>query len=201
MTERPAPYNPGSEKLSQPWHRPRLLNRLSMVDLVVFDVDGTLTDGTIGVTSAGGVNGRLLLFNTRDGHGFGALKKAGIPVAWCTTNPTDAIRSRFQALGLDYLIQGREDKKTAIEELGIPWNRIAYMGDDLADLVPMRLALVSAAPRDAHKVALEQATWVSDYRGGRGAARQLCDLILEAKGFDLFIDTAAGTAEYRKVDF
>jgi len=187
MSEPAAPYN---MRLSPQ----EIEHRLAQISLVVFDVDGTLTDGRIGYVGTE----RALLFHTHDGHGIRSLIETGAAmVAWCTTNRTMSIRDRARALKVTYLMQNVEDehgvvnKKAAIEAAtNIPWERIAYMGDDLIDVPSMRLAAVAAAPADARPEALMVADWVSLKGGGRGAARDFCDLILQAKGFAPYVDQA-----------
>jgi len=188
MTEPAAPYN---MRLSPQ----EIERRLASISLVVFDVDGVLTDGRIGYVGTE----RALFFHTHDGHGIRSLIETGaVMVAWCTTNRTMSIRDRAHALKVTHLIQGREDKKAAIEEIGIPWERIAYMGDDLIDVPSMRLATVAAAPANAQPSTLMVASWVSDKSGGAGAAREFCDLILQAKGYRIFVDTEKGLCEWRR---
>ena len=180
MSEPAAPY---TTRLSPQ----EIDRRLASINLVIFDVDGVLTDGRIGYVGTE----RALFFHTHDGHGIRSLIETGaVMVAWCTTNRTMCIRDRAHALKVTHLIQNREDKKAAIEELGIPWERIAYMGDDLIDVPSMRLAAVAAAPADARPEALQVADWVSVKGGGRGAARDFCDLVLQAKGFAPHVDQA-----------
>lgn len=191
MTETAAPYRlrakPSPQELEQ---------RLSGISLVVFDVDGTLTDGRIGYVGAE----RALFFSTHDGHGIRILIETGaVMVGWCTTNKMLAIRDRAHALKVTFLMQGREDKKAAVEETGIPWERIAYMGDDLIDLPCMRLAAVAAAPKNARPEAIASADWVSrHHNGGYGAAREFCDLILRAKGYEIYLDEVKGTCEWKR---
>ena len=191
MTETAAPYRlrakPSPQELEQ---------RLASISLVVFDVDGVLTDGRIGYVGAE----RALFFHTHDGHGIRTLIETGaVMVGWCTTNKMIAIRDRAHALKVTFLMQGREDKKAAVEETGIPWERIAYMGDDLIDLPCMRLAAVSAAPQNARPEVLMHTDWVSLKQGGYGAAREFCDLILRAKGYEIYLDEVKGTCEWRKM--
>ncbi len=156
--------------------------RLRRAALVAFDVDGTLTSGQIGFV--GGE--RALFFSSHDGHGIASLLKAGIAVAWVTTNRTMAVRDRAVSLGVTYLIQGREDKKAAIEELKIPWEQIVVVGDDMNDVPAMLAAGVAFAVANAQMPAKWAAHRTLDLPGGHGAAREVCDFVLQAKGYEIY---------------
>lgn len=191
MSVDPVPYN--ARRLDDR----ELAERLAEIELAVFDVDGTLTDGTLGYC---GTTDRILLFNTLDGHGLRALVDAkAVQVGWCTTNKAGSIRTRFEALHGTYLVQGREDKAKAIEEWGVPWNKILYMGDDLNDMVPIMKAHISVAPASAVPEILRLAHVVTKKDGGRGAAREVCDMILSAKGFGPVVNVETQTVEWKRV--
>lgn len=183
MTETKQAYNSG--RLSHD----DVLDRLRGISLMAFDVDGTLTDGRIGFVGTD----RALFFNTKDGHGIRSIREAGIEVAFVTANKSNAVEDRAKSLRVTYRLIGREDKKAAVEELGIPWAQIAYMGDDMNDLACMRSAAVSFAPADAHKIAAAIANYQTAASGGMGAAREVCDLILQAKDFGLYMDDDLGS--------
>ena len=159
--------------------------RLAAVTLVAFDVDGTLTDGRIGFVGAGG--DRCLFFHTHDGHGIRYLREAGVSIAWVTANRFMGVTERAKSLRVLYLIQGRQDKKTALEELGIPWEQIAYVGDDENDVPSMLAASVAFSPANATKPAAVASHVRLERAGGNGAAREVCDMILRAKGFAPFV--------------
>ena len=162
-----------------------LVARLAAVTLVAFDVDGTLTDGRIGFVGSGG--DRCLFFHTHDGHGMRNLREAGLSVAWVTANKFMGVTHRAKSLRILYLIQGREDKKTALEELGIQWAQIAFVGDDENDVPAMLAASVAFAPANATDPARFAAHVRLERAGGAGAAREVCDLILRAKGLAPFV--------------
>lgn len=177
MTETAVPYRARKLLLDD------LMHRLAAVTLVAFDVDGTLTDGRIGIVGTGD---RVLFFNSHDGHGIASLRTAKVDVAFVTANRSNAVADRADRLGVLYRILGRDDKKAALEEIGVPWNRIAYVGDDLNDIGPMLSAGVAFAVANARPEALAAAHHILNLPGGMGAAREVCDLILRAKGYEVF---------------
>ncbi len=162
---------------------PELLLRAQGVKVVFFDVDGVLTDGGLYLSEAGE---SLKRFNTLDGHGLKLLQKAGITPAVITGRDSPALRARLQALGIAHAHFGTEDKRPAAEitlkALGLDWAAAAAMGDDWPDLPVMRRAALACAPPNAHAEVLAQAQVVTQARGGHGAARELCDLLLVASG-------------------
>ncbi len=162
---------------------PELLLRAQNLRVVFFDVDGVLTDGGIFISEQGETIKR---FSTLDGHGLKLLQKAGITPAIITGRDSPALRARLQALGITHAHFGTEDKRPAAEatlkSLGLDWPAAAAMGDDWPDLPVMRRAAFSCAPPHAHAEVLALAHHVTRARGGHGAARELCDLILVAGG-------------------
>lgn len=153
------------------------------VDVLVLDVDGVLTDGTLYY----GPEGELLkAFHVRDGLGIKLLRSEGVEVCVITAKVGAPLQRRLEALGIEHAFTGREDKLTALlgleSELGIDPARIAYVGDDLPDLPPMRRVGLPIAVADAHHRALEAAAWTTDRAGGRGAVREVADALLEARG-------------------
>ncbi len=166
--------------------------RYQAVTLVAFDVDGTLTDGRIGFVGTE----RAIFFNTHDGHGIRSLREAGFSTAFVTANRSNGVVERAKSLRVLYQIIGREDKKAALEELGIPWAQIAYVGDDMNDVACMMAAALSFAPADAQLPAKLAAHRVLELPGGQGAAREVCDLILRAKGYEVYV--SPDRCEWRK---
>jgi 3-deoxy-D-manno-octulosonate 8-phosphate phosphatase (KDO 8-P phosphatase) len=160
-----------------------LETRATRVRLLALDVDGVLTDGLLYY----GNNGEeLKAFNIKDGLGIKLLQKAGVKVAIITGRQSDIVSRRARELGIDDVVQGREDKHQALLELcqrhQLSMQECAYMGDDLPDLAAivaaglgMTVANASAAVRDA-------ADWCSVYDGGRGAVREACEFILSTRG-------------------
>jgi len=162
---------------------PELLLKAQGVQVAFFDVDGVLTDGGLYMTEQGETIKR---FNTLDGHGLKMLQKAGITPAVITGRDSLALRARLQALGITHGHFGIEDKVPAAEitlqALGLDWTSAAAIGDDWPDLPVMRRAVFSCAPPDAHVEVRARAHHVTQARGGHGAAREFCDLLLVASG-------------------
>ena len=162
---------------------PELLLHAQPVRVAFFDVDGVLTDGGLYMSEDGEI---LKRFNTLDGHGIKLLQKAGITPAIITGRDSPALRARLLALGITHAHFGTEDKRPAAEStlraLGLDWAAAAAMGDDWPDLPVMRRAAFSCAPVNAHVEVKSQAHYVTQARGGHGAVRELCDLLLVATG-------------------
>lgn len=161
----------------------RITEKARAVRLLVLDVDGVLTDGRLYFSEDGQ---ELKTFDTQDGHGIKMLQQAGILCAIITGRNTQLVARRAANLGIKHLLQGREDKGVALsalsQELAIPLDEIAYMGDDWPDLPAIRAAGLGVAVANAHQEVRRHADLVTTARGGRGAVREVCDLILEAQG-------------------
>lgn len=162
---------------------PELLLQAQDVRVAFFDVDGVLTDGGLYFTESGET---LKRFNTLDGHGLKLLQKAGITPAVITGRDSAPLRLRLKALGVVHAIFGTEDKRPAAEQilaqLGLDWSQAAAMGDDWPDLPVMRRCAFACAPANAHLEVRQMAHHVTTARGGEGAAREFCDLLLVASG-------------------
>lgn len=162
---------------------PEILLRAQAVRIVFFDVDGVLTDGGLLYTEAGET---LKRFHTLDGHGLKLLQKAGITPAVITGRNSAPLRTRLQALGVVHAVYGTEDKAPAavqiLASLGLQWQDAAAMGDDWPDLPLLTRAAFAAAPAQAHAEVLARADYVTRQPGGAGAVRELCDLLLQARG-------------------
>ncbi|MGI9275015.1 MAG: KdsC family phosphatase [Endozoicomonas sp.] len=162
----------------------QLLNdAAAKVRLVIFDVDGVLTDGRLMF----GENGEALkVFNTLDGHGIKMLGQAGIKTAIISGRRSAFVEKRAADLEMDFLYQGREDKINALNELlaeeKFEMQEIAYLGDDLPDLPVIRRVGLGCAVANAHPFVREHAHGVTSNSGGQGAAREFCDFILAAQG-------------------
>ncbi|MFU8830838.1 MAG: KdsC family phosphatase [Wenzhouxiangella sp.] len=158
-----------------------LREKASGIRLAVFDVDGVMTDGRL-YLSDDGIESKT--FHTRDGLGLKALMGHGIIVAVITARRSNVVSRRMAELGIEHLMQGREDKKAAIETLietlEVAPEQVAYTGDDLVDWPAMRLCGLKCAPADAVAWIRERADFVSQQPGGRGAVREVCELILAA---------------------
>ena len=162
---------------------PELLLRAQGIRVAFFDVDGVLTDGGLYISEAGET---LKRFHTLDGHGLKLLQRAGITPAVVTGRDSPALRVRLKALGISHVHYGTEDKRPAAEQtlktLGLDWTRAAVIGDDWPDLSMMQRCAFSCAPANAHAQARAMAHHVTSARGGNGAAREFCDLLLMASG-------------------
>ncbi|MDP3701187.1 MAG: HAD hydrolase family protein [Hylemonella sp.] len=162
---------------------PELLLQAQGIRVAFFDVDGVLTDGGLYIGEAGET---LKRFNTLDGHGLKLLQRAGITPAVITGRDSPALRVRLKALGISHVHYGTEDKRPAAEQtlqaLGLEWAQAAAIGDDWPDLPVMQRCAFAGAPAHAHAEALARADYVTKARGGAGAAREFCDLLLVASG-------------------
>lgn len=167
---------------------PQLQERARHIKLLMLDVDGVLTDGKLYFSNSGD---ELKTFCTLDGHGIKLLQNSGVRVGIITGRKSELVAKRARDLGVTVLLQGREDKWTALNELldnpelfehkPAPEN-IAFMGDDWPDLAVMsRVGLALTVP-NAHSSVAEHAHWQSQRRGGEGAVREACDMIMHAQG-------------------
>jgi len=161
---------------------PSVRARLQRLKLMVFDVDGVLTDGGLWYTEHGET---LKRFHALDGHGLKMLTVSGIQVALVTGRESPIIARRAAELGLGAVMQNVRDKGAVLTELltrfGVALEQTGFMGDDLIDLPAMQRAGFSASVPDAPAYITQAAHWVSERRGGHGAARECCDLILAAQ--------------------
>lgn len=159
-----------------------LLALASRIELVVFDVDGVLTDGRLYMGNDGT---EFKAFHVRDGHGFKLLREAGIKVAALSGRRSSAVSRRLEELQVDMHRQGCQHKDRDLIELlqhfGVDGQTVAYLGDDVIDLPAMRLAGLPVAVADAHPRVHAAARWITTLAGGCGAARELCDLIMDAR--------------------
>lgn len=162
---------------------PALLLLAQGVKVAFFDVDGVLTDGGLLFSESGETMKR---FNTLDGHGLKMLQKGGITPVVITGRDSAPLRTRLQALGIVHAHFGTEDKLPAAEQslqaLGLDWTQAAAMGDDWPDLPVMRHSALACAPVNAHIEVLAVSHYVTKLRGGEGAVREFCDLLLVASG-------------------
>ena len=160
-----------------------ILERAAQIDMVIFDVDGVLTDGRLFFGDDGE---QYKAFHSRDGHGMKMLKQAGIPLAVITGRESRVVTHRMEELGIEHVYQGCKDKlpffQSLCDQLDLDPARIAYMGDDVVDLPVMTRVGFAATVADAHPLAKRHAHWIAEHGGGQGAARDLCELILEARG-------------------
>ncbi|MCK5919220.1 MAG: 3-deoxy-manno-octulosonate-8-phosphatase KdsC [Cocleimonas sp.] len=155
------------------------------IKLVIFDVDGVLTNGTLFYDNN---EEEYKAFNAKDGHGLRMLEKAGIAVAIITGRQSELVNHRAANLNLSphMIYQGYSDKRIAFKDLlektKLSPEKIAYVGDDVIDLPVMSKVGLPIAVQDAHWFVLKHADWVSQQRGGCGAVREVCEMLLEAQG-------------------
>jgi 3-deoxy-D-manno-octulosonate 8-phosphate phosphatase (KDO 8-P phosphatase) len=160
-----------------------LLARAAGIRLVAFDVDGTLTDGRLWY----GEDGReTKVFHVHDGLGLKRLQANGVQVAFVTARISHPVALRAEELEIAHVYQGQGDKRTCLlqllEALELAPEQAAFVGDDLPDLPPMRVAGLAVAVANAHPWVAEAAHWQTRLAGGMGAAREVCDLVLHAQG-------------------
>jgi len=170
--------------------------RAARVRLVVFDVDGVLTDGSLFIDADGR---EIKAFHSRDGHGMKMLQQSGVDIAIITGRTSDVVEHRMKSLGVKYVYQGQEEKLPAFLELMAKLNlepeQAAYVGDDVVDLPVMCRVGLAVAVQDAHALVCQHAHWQTSEPGGRGAARAVCELIMAAQGsldasLQSYIDTS-----------
>ena len=160
-----------------------LLLELQQIRLLAMDVDGVLTDGSLNI----GAEGELFkAFNAKDGMGISLAMRNGLEIALITGRRSEIIHRRAEELGITLLYEGVKDKALQLKQIaaerGISLDEIAYMGDDLNDLPAMVQEGISFAPADAAKDVLKAVNAVASCNGGRGAVREIIELILEAQG-------------------
>lgn len=161
----------------------QIIERAKKIRLLVLDVDGVLSDGKLIFSNTGD---ELKTFSTLDGQGIKMLQRCGIDVGIITGRSSQIVANRAQNLGITRVIQGREDKLTALGELlngsDTPLEHIAYMGDDLPDLAVIRKVGLGLTPANGHWSVKAHAHWQTQLAGGEGAVREACDLILMSQG-------------------
>jgi 3-deoxy-D-manno-octulosonate 8-phosphate phosphatase (KDO 8-P phosphatase) len=159
-----------------------MTKKAAAIRLLVLDVDGVLTDGRLYYSASGET---MKVFNVRDGYGIKRLAQAGIEVAVITGRRSPITATRCRELGIRHVSQGIADKlarfKVILKRLGIPASATACVGDDTIDVGMMQAAGLSFAPADAHEDAKRAADFVTKREGGRGAVREVCDLLLAAR--------------------
>ncbi len=152
------------------------------IRLVILDVDGVLTDGSI---ILGKDEQELKIFNSRDGQGIHMLRACGIDVAIITKRLSAAVEKRGKELHIEHVYQGQHDKRIPyaklLEKLHYTIDQVAYIGDDLVDLPLIRCSAIGATVADAPEIIREHADWISQYPGGRGAVREFADLLMQTQ--------------------
>ncbi len=157
--------------------------KAATIQLVIFDIDGVLTDGSLFLGDDGQ---QYKAFNSKDGHGLKMLQQSGTPVAIITAKQSNVVKIRMDELGVKHVYQGQIHKVDALEkimdDLSVKPEHIAYVGDDVIDLPVMVRVGLPIAVADAHNFVKRHALWVTTHKGGRGAAREVCEAILQGQG-------------------
>ncbi|VUD59973.1 3-deoxy-D-manno-octulosonate 8-phosphate phosphatase KdsC [Thalassocella blandensis] len=152
------------------------------IRMLLLDVDGVLTDGKLYFNNDA-VESKT--FNTLDGHGIKMLQASGVRVGIITGRTSKLVEKRASDLGITLLVQGREDKYTALQEIlsseTVDLEHIAFMGDDYPDLTVMTRVGLSLTVPNAHAEVIKRSHWQSQNAGGHGAVREACDLIMKAQ--------------------
>ena len=157
--------------------------KLKDIRLLLLDVDGVLTDGSIIYNDGGG---ETKVFNAKDGLGLRLVIRAGIKVGFVTGRKSNALHHRCRDLGIELMYDGVQHKARLLDEIveqtGVSAEATAFIGDDIPDLSMMRRVGLSIAVADAHEFVRRNADWVTSAAGGRGAVREVCDALLKATG-------------------
>ncbi len=159
------------------------MNLARNIQLIIFDVDGVLTNGTLFFDNQGE---EYKAFNSKDGHGLRMLLECGLQAAIITGRRSSLVEHRMRDLGIEMVFQGYRDKRPAftelIEQTGLQPQQVAYMGDDVVDLPIMTQVGMAIAVNDAHPFVLQHADYVTEKAGGCGAAREAIEFVLQAQG-------------------
>ena len=152
------------------------------IKMVIFDVDGVLTDGSLFLGDDGQ---EYKAFNSKDGHGMKMLQNSGVQIAIITGRTSEVVRIRMESLGIQHVYQGIHDKRTAYtalkQSIGLADQQIAYVGDDVVDLPVMSQVGLAISVADAHPLVNQHAHWTTTKAGGQGAAREVCELLMDAQ--------------------
>ncbi len=160
-----------------------ILQKAANIKLVIFDVDGVLTDGSLFIGDDGQ---EYKAFHSKDGHGMRMLQDSGVDIAIITGRVSKVVEHRAKDLGIRHVYQGKRDKLPAYKELmqhvGLQDEEVAYVGDDVVDLPVMCRVGLAICVQDAHPFVKQHAHWITEHNGGRGAGRDVCEMIMQAKG-------------------
>lgn len=160
-----------------------ILDKAKNIEWVILDVDGVMTDGSLFIGDDGQ---EYKAFNSLDGHGLRMLQESGISVAIITGRQSQVVNHRMEDLGITTIYQGYRDKTPAYESLlkdkNIHNDNVAYVGDDVVDLPIMSRVGLPIAVQNAHPFVKKHATWVTEASGGRGAVREVCEMIMQSRG-------------------
>ena len=160
-----------------------VMEKAAKIRLLIFDVDGVLTDGRLYLGDDGQ---EYKAFYSKDGLGMKLLQRSGVEIGIITARTSEVVRLRMESLGIRHVYQGQEEKLPAFEELRarlqLAPEEIAYVGDDLVDLPIMRRVGLALTVQDAYQEMVQHSDWQTRLPGGLGAAREVCDLLLTAQG-------------------
>lgn len=159
-----------------------IYHKAKNIKLFVCDIDGVFSDGRIYLGNDGE---ELKAFHTKDGYGIKALGASGVDVAVITGRQSNIVQTRMTALNVKHIIQGEENKlpalKALIEKYQLTAEQVAYIGDDMPDYPCMEYVGLSIAVNDAHPAILSLADHVTTIKGGFGAVREICDIIMQSQ--------------------
>lgn len=160
-----------------------LQQRLEKIKLLILDVDGVMTDGGLTIGDDGQ---EYKTFHSHDGLGMKLLKASGVNVAIITGRTSNVVKQRAESTGVAHFYQGADNKLVAFNDLleksGLQAEQCGFMGDDVVDLPPMRKSGLAIAVPDSPDLLLQYAHYVTKKSGGRGAVREVCELIMQAQG-------------------
>lgn len=160
-----------------------IIEKAKLIRLVIFDVDGVLTDGSLFYGDDGQ---EYKAFHSRDGHGMNMLQNSGVEIGIITGRTSSVVNHRMKNLNISHIYQGQSDKLPAfeslMEKLDLRPEQIAYVGDDIVDLPIMLRVGLAISVADGHPLAKQHAHWTTSKSGGRGAAREVCEFVMEAQG-------------------
>ena len=160
-----------------------MIEAAKLIRLVIFDVDGVLTDGNLYFSDTGQEH---KAFNVRDGLGMVMLQKSGVIIGIITAKKSEIVANRMQKLGIKHVFQGQTDKLVAFEqlreELQLDYQQVAYVGDDILDIPVMTKVGLAIAVADADKLVVKNSHWQTQAAGGKGAAREVCELVMQSQG-------------------
>ncbi len=161
---------------------PKLLAVAKKIKLLILDVDGVLTDGTLQYTKDGE---KIKNFNAKDGLGIRMLQESGVEVAVITARKSPAVEKRMNDLKINHFYTGYDNKIEAfndlLKNLSIHPDSIAYAGDDVLDIPVMRLVALPVTVADAHFFAKQHSKWITSANGGHGAVREIADALIASK--------------------
>jgi 3-deoxy-D-manno-octulosonate 8-phosphate phosphatase (KDO 8-P phosphatase) len=158
-------------------------DRLSKIRILILDVDGVMTDGRIIMDDEGR---QMKNFDVRDGHGLKMIQRCGVKVVLLTGRTSEVVKHRARELGIKDIYQGARNKKEVFEKIldkhKLPPEAVAFIGDDIVDIPVLNRVGFSASVVDAADIVKKSVDYVTRNQGGRGAVREICDLILQAQG-------------------